>query len=356
MAKITVRQIAAQTGVSVATVSRTINNNGYVQADVRARIEAAMQELGYLPNQAARNLATGRTRTVGLVLQTLHSPAFVEMTEAIQATLRAKGYFLLMCNTHFDPQIETDYWRLVQSGMLDGIITNAINDNAAEMRRLVQQNYPIVFINRALEGIQAESRTGFVQMDLQHAAFLATDYLAGLGHRRIGVVTGNVRLSTQQRRLGGYREALQAHSLEFDPRLVLAVSAHDAQNDAPTEALYQATVAATSAFLQSQPDISALVVTYHTLLPGVLQAIRQAGRRVPNDLSLIAFSDFPLAPFLDPPLTVVAQPSTEMGHKAAEMLLSLVEPKSSPAERHVLLKPTLIVRSSCAQITPSSAG
>lgn len=352
MAKITVRQIAAQTGVSVATVSRTINNNGYVHADVRARIEAAMQELGYLPNQAARNLATGRTRTVGLVLQTLHSPAFVEMTEAIQATLRAKGYFLLMCNTNFDPQIETDYWRLVQSGMLDGIITNAINDNTAEMHRLVQQNYPIVFINRALEGVETtQSRTGFVQMDLQHAAFLATDYLAGLGHRRIGVVTGNVRLSTQQRRLGGYREALQAHDLEFDPCLVLAVSAHDARNDAPTEALHQATVVATSEFLQSQPDISALIVTYHTLLPGVLQAVRQIGRRVPNDLSLIAFSDFPLAPFLDPPLTVVAQPSTEMGHKAAEMLLSLVESKSPPAERHVLLKPALIVRDSC--IAPS---
>lgn len=354
MTKITARQIAAQTGVSIATVSRTINNNGYVHADVRARIEAAMRDLGYLPNQAARNLATGRTRTVGLVLQTLHSPAFVDMTEAIQMTLREKGYFLLMCNTQFNQQIETDYLRLVQSGMLDGMITNAINDTATEMRQLVQQNYPIVFINRSLTGIEGQpTRTGFVQMDLQHATFLATDYLAGLGHRRIGVMTGDMQLSTQQRRLGGYREALQARGLEFDPLLVraVAVNRHEAVEAgqlAPknANALHEATVRATGEFLTAIPDVSALIVIYHTMLPGVLQAIRQVGRRVPDDLSLVAFSDFPMAPFLDPPLTVVAQPSTEMGHKAADMLVALIEQPSQPAE-HVLLRPELIVRQSC---------
>jgi LacI family transcriptional regulator len=370
MAKITVKHIAEQTGVSVATVSRALNNSGYVHTDVRARIEATMQRLGYVPNMAARNLATGRTRTVGLVLQTLHSPAFVEMTEAIQLTLREKGYFLLMCNSQFNKQIELDYLQLVQRGMLDGIITNATNDTESQLRQLVQGNYPIVFINRSLNGHNAlEYRTGFVQVDLQHATFLATDHLLSLGHRCIGVVTGEMTLSTQHRRLEGYRQALQKYAVAFNPKLICAVGATAvgaADAEMKTHSLHNVTMGAVENMIASQPNLTAFIVVYHTQLPAVMQAIQNKKKCVPDDLSLVAFSDFSLAPFMCPPLTVVAQPSAEMGKYAADMLISLIEhvPASEQAQieqiehtqadvsflRQILLKPSLIVRESCRSV------
>ncbi len=342
--RVTAKQVAEKAGVSLTTISRVINHSGYVEAGVRTRIEAVMAELGYVPNRLAKNLATGRTRTVGLVITSLQSPFFVKATEGIQDVLADNGYHLLLCNTRFNTATELDDLQLLRQGLLDGIITTASSQTRSEMIELVRENYPVVFINRLFEELQFEpNRAGYVLADLVHSGRTVTNYLLELGHRRIGIIYGAHNSTANQLRLEGYRRALLACDLEVDMKLVQSVPYPYISTESEDLWAYSETFE----LLQTQPEITALLAFYHPMLPGVLQALREVGRKVPESLSLVGFDDFPLAPYLDPPLTVMTQPVYEMGRVAAQLLVQKIENETLGVAEPLVLKPEFIIRRSC---------
>ncbi len=352
--RITAKQVAQKAGVSLATVSRVINHSGYVEATVRTRIEAVMHELGYVPNRTAKNLATGRTKTVGLIITSLQSPFFVRATEGIQDVLEDKGYHLLLCNTKFDTQIELEDLQLLREGLLDGIITTAGSQTRAVMLELARQNYPIVFINRLFDELKGEAnRTSYVLADLVYSGRTVANYLLQLGHRHIGLVCGSHNSTANQLRLKGLRQGLQDAGLSLASELMRSVLYPNETGRNTSASIGPWAYSETLELLQAHPEITALLVFYHPMLPGVLQALRDAGRKVPETLSLVGFDDFPLAPYLDPPLTVMTQPVYEMGRAAARLLVQKIEDETNQVAEPLVLRPELIIRRSCAPVEVS---
>jgi LacI family transcriptional regulator len=308
-----------------------------------------MAELGYIPNRLAKNLATGSTRTVGLIITSLQSPFFARATEGIQDVLADKGYHLVLCNTKFNTQIELDNLRLLQEGLLDGIITTAGNQTHEVMVGLARQNYPIVFINHIYEELKNEAnRVGYVQADLAYSGRTVGRYLLELGHRQIGLLYGDHNSTANILRLEGLRVALQAQGVGLKPELMRTVAYPHESIKSYNRSEGTWAYSETLELLQAHPEITALLVFYHPMLPGVIQALRDAGRSVPDSVSLVGFDDFPLAPYLDPPLTVMTQPVYEMGRAAARLLVQKIEDKRSQVAEPIVLKPELIIRRSCA--------
>jgi DNA-binding LacI/PurR family transcriptional regulator len=335
--------VAEKSGVSVATVSRVINNSGYVEAGVRVRIETIMQELGYVPNRLGKNLATGHSHTIGLVITTLQSPFFILATEGIQDVLEEEGYHLLLLNTKFNTRIEQNSLQLLRQGFLEGIITTTGGQTSRDWIELVRENYPVVFINRLFPELEEEpNRAGYVLADLVYSAQTVTEYLLEQGHHHIGIICGDHNSTANRLRLTGYRQALYTRGLAPDDGLVRNVFyPHNTGQWAYTE---------TVELLQAHPELTALLVFYHPLLPGVLNGLREMGRRVPDSVSLIGFDDFPLAPYLDPPLTVMTQPVYEMGRASARLLLEMVKDETPRIAKPLVLKPELIIRQSCVPV------
>jgi DNA-binding LacI/PurR family transcriptional regulator len=342
--RVTIEQVAKRAGVSEATVSRVANRVGYVKDIKRQSVETAMAELGYVPNRLAKNLVAGSTKTIGLVITSLQSPFFVKATEGIQEVLREKGYHLLLCNTKFDKEIELANLQLLREGLLDGIITTAGTQTKPEMLELTRQNYPIVFINRLYDELNGEeNRSGYVRADLIYSGRTATEYLLGLGHRHFGILSGAHHSTANYLRLEGHFQAIQVYNLErkFTNTQHVAYPFENGMSDGVWG------YSETMELLQTHPEITALLYFYHPMLPGVLRALRELGRTVPDSLSLIGFDDFPLAPYLDPPLTLIAQPVYEMGKAAARLLLQIIENNPNRTIEPIILKPELIIRRSC---------
>lgn len=347
--RVTAKQVAEKAGVSLATVSRVINHSGYVEAGLRARIEAVLAELGYVPNRTAKNLVKGTTRTVGLVITSLESPFFVRLTEGIQAVLEDKGYHLLLCNTKFNTKIELEDLQLLREGMLDGIITSTGSQTHDVMLELVRDNYPVVFINRLFDELKEEpNRAGYVLGDLFYAGRTVVNHLLQLGHRNIAVLYGAYNSTANRLRLEGMQQAMTDWGLKPRPELIRSVPnpAELSGGNGDKEGAWA--YSETLELLQTHPEITTILVFYHPMLSGVMQALRDVGRSVPDSLSLAGFDDFPLAPFLDPPLTVMASPVYEIGRAAARLLVQKIEDPTLRVAEPVVLKPELIIRRSCA--------
>lgn len=330
----TITDVAREARVSASTVSHVINETRYVSDEVKQRVHAAMEALNYQPNVIARSLRTRETLTVGVVVSDVTNPFFTSIVRAIEDEVLKQGYSIILCDTDEKPEREQAYLRLLMGRRVDGLIVAPSSGNADLLRSAIESGLPVVLLDRSVPGLAAD----VVLSDNESGAFDAVSYLIGMGHRRIGIVAGRLEVSTGADRMAGYVRAIRTHGIPADESLIeVAKFKRDIAYDKTMKMLNRA-----------EPP-TALFVCNNVMTAGTMAALKAAGKKVPEDISVIGFDDSEWAALMDPPLTVVAQPIVELGTRAAQTLMRRISRGRVKTPRAVVLKPELILRDSCAR-------
>ncbi len=310
--RVTIGDVAREAGVAVSTVSRILNGqDGAAAEETRARIFAAVERLGYLPNGLARSLKTGRSRVIGVLLADIGHPYWSTVLAGVDEACRRLGYASFVSSAGERAEVEDGYLQLFRSQQAAGVLLNPTHADPATIAAWARLDLPVVMLDRTLPGLPF----ALVAADNADGMRQAVVHLLGLGHRDIGYVSWVVgSYANRQERLTAFREMLDGAGIAPRPdRIKFA------------EAGWQDGVRA-SLELLDRPDPPTAVVTASSMLNlQVLAAIRQAGLRVPEDLSVVGYDDFPWDALLDPPLTTVATPARELGRTAAELLIEGIE-------------------------------
>lgn len=327
----TMRDVAERAGVSLTTVSHVINRTRFVSDDVTTRVQQAMEDLNYRPNELARSLRRGQTKTLGLILPDSANPYFAEIGHAIEATSSTLGYNVILCNTHGAEDQEEHYINVLRNKQVDGIIFVATGDKASSISDTLGENFPILLVDRELVGVH----TDVIIVDNHQGGLLATRHLLELGHRRVACISGPSTVRPSAERISGYIQALEEYDLAFDSNLFRTGDFHP--NSGYLAALD----------LLQQPDPPTAIFTCNDLMAiGVIRAASETGCSIPADLALVGFDNIELAEYTIPPLTTISQPIEWMGEIAAKKLIQRIEEEDSMEPTRQLLPVELVVRGS----------
>ncbi len=322
--------VAQRAGVSPATVSRVLNGSGSVSAERAAKVREAAAELGYTPSGPARALRQQRTRVWAAIVADIQNPFFTAMVRGMEDVALAEDHRLVLGNTDEDLEKEAAYLDIAVAEQMAGVVIAVASARDSKLDVLLERNIPVVAVDRRPR--RHEDDIDSVVVDNELGARQATEHLVAAGARRIACITGPLRVSTASERLAGHQQALREHGIEPDADLVRRADFKEDGGYAATRTLLAA---------RRRPD--ALFVANNLMTLGTLRAVQEAGLRVPDDLLIVGWDDAPWTTLISPQLTVVAQPTHEIGRQAGTLLATAS--KELPA-RHVVLAPSLIVRAS----------
>ena len=329
MAHVTIRDVAALAGVSPATVSRVFNDDQRVAGELRERVVDAAGRLGYRPNGQARSLRTQATKVLGLIISDIQNPFFTALVRGVEDAASQRDYSVVLANADEDLAKERRYLEVTAAERMAGVILSPASTSHTRVDLLLDRSIPVVVIDRRIRSADVDS----VIVNNQRAAREAAEHLIAAGARRIGVIAGPTDISTATDRLAGYRAAVKLAGL---PDLV-------ARGDFRIDGGYTAA----QRLLAQDPRPDALFVTNNLMMVGALRALAEAGLDTPRDILLAGFDEMSWAG-LAPPLTLIEQPTYEIGRQAAEMLLRRVNGEDAPARR-VVLPATLRIRASTSR-------
>lgn len=339
--KPTIYDIARLAGVSTATVSKVFNQRGSISEETKKKIMQISKELNYQPSVVASALTGKKTYTIGLLIPDLVNPFFAEMTRNVEDRAHELGFNLVICNTDNDMQKEMTYIQLLRQKSVDGIIIATGVRNDKLLKELVHEQIPIALIAREMSVLTAST----VLVDDFAGGYGAASYLAGLGHKRIAVIAENLSLASSKERVKGYRYALEEAGLVYD-------EAYVKESDFSLEGGSRAA----SELLDEAEPPTAIFACNDLLAIGAIQAAKQRGIRIPEQLSIVGFDNTILAAISDPPLTTIAQPIQAMGQQVVDLITGEINNPKAIKQRIVLL-PELIVRDSAQRPkAPEGAG
>jgi LacI family transcriptional regulator len=323
--------VARESRVSVFTVSAVVNNKAHVGNKLRERVEAAIRKLNYRPNLLARSLAKQKTHTIGMIVPDIANPFFPMVVRGAEDAAQKRGYNLLLCNSDDTQVREESALELLLSKRVDGILlTKAICDITPSLHQMIEEmNIPIVLVMRTFPKI---SKDAIITDDYQ-GAYEAVCHLARSGRSRIGLMGGPMKVSNGKARWQGFRDALKANGLAYDPSLVI-------EGDYRTESGYRGG----HVLLSHRPD--GVYVANYLMTVGLLKAAEEMGLQCPEDFGLVSFDDYPWLGIFRPRLTTVELPKYQLGQEAADLLLDRIAGKTGPGLLKKLL-PELRVRDSC---------
>ena len=331
----TMRDVARLAGVSVGSVSAVINEKESASAKLKERVKAAMEALDYQPDHVARSLKVRRTHTVGMVVPDISNPFFTELMLGAEAAARARRYSMILCNSSEDPALEKQCLNALFSRRVDGVILAPADVHAAQ-DRLTARRFPIVFVDR----IPPQFKGLAVIANNLEAAYVGARHLIDLGHHRIAIITGRLDLSTGIDRLEGFRKAMQEAHLPIREEYVRP-------GDFQLESGYRRGLELLS--LEEPP--TAVFCCNNKLTLGLMRALSERGVPCPEQVSVLGFDDFDWAASFRPRLTTIAQPTSEMGRRAMELLLRKIESSDGALAEDlapISLQATLHVRDSTA--------
>jgi LacI family transcriptional regulator len=327
----TIKDVAIHASVSVATVSAVMNENKYVSPELAQRVRESIAALGYKRNSFARGLKTQISYSIGLIVPDVTNPFFTNIARGVEDVANAHNYSLILGNTDEDPEKEKKYLHLLESKQADGLIIAVTARSHEYLQELPLQDLALVSVDRSLFDLGVDT----VMVENKAGTRAAIEHFIALGHRRIGLVTGLRGIAPTEERLAGYTEALEAHGIAVDPALIAMTYARIDGGERGAMQLLA---------LEDRP--TALFLMDGTMTIGAFQAIARHGLRCPEDIAVACFDDFPWAPVMRPHLTVVDQPTYEIGQQATHLLFErLLNRKKAP--REIRLQTHLIVRESC---------
>ncbi len=324
--------VARASGVSCSTVSRVLSEYEFVRESTRNRVLEAVDRLGYVANLTARSLAGGHSQIIGLLVPNLDNGYVGTIAQGIDRELARANYDTMLYTSHRHPDKESFYVNAIANGLTEGVLLVAPQVPATYLDALREQNFPYVLIDQS----DITENSNIVDSTNWQGAYEATCYLSKLGHTRIAFIRGAFTVQSAVDRLEGYKKALSDSNIPFREELVLEGNYQQQNGYETTRSMLQSVSPATTAIFASN-DLSAF---------GAMDAVREFGLRIPDDISIIGFDDVPQASLIYPKLTTVRQPLEEMGRVAVKLLLAQIEDQSHLPQR-VTLATQLIIRDSC---------
>lgn len=331
----TVADVAKRAGVSVSTAARVLSGTGYAAEDTRRLVLEAARELGYVPNQIARSLRTRRTRMVGLLIGDVENSFYSVIAKNVESVAKDAGYHVVLCNGDDDPKVEREYLKLLQGMRVDALIVTPTSKNRRHLARLIEKDIVIVQVDRRVEGLEADA----ILVDNEAGAASAVAHLVDAGHTRIGILTGELDVTTASQRLAGYQRALREHGIPIRDGLIKSGSFHR------DHAIEDATD-----LIRARPTPTAIFAANNILAEATLIALEQQGLRVPRDVSVVAFDDVQWMSMVEPPVTTVRQPVADMARSAAELALRRLREGWDGRPSTVVFRTELIERASVASV------
>lgn len=332
------KDIARDLGVSVITVSKVLRNHPDIGEVTRERVLKRMRELNYQPNLAARALVTGKTFCVGLIVPDLVHPFFAQVAKGLSGCLRRQQYGLLLASSEEDPELERQEIEHMLARRVDALIVASAQPTANSFVEVESRRIPYVLIDRRFKGLDAN----FIGIDDLVAGEMAAEHLISIGCRRIAHIRGP-EVSTAEGRFAGYQRALLRHGLEASADLVVREGTSDESGDLSGRQ-------AMKKLLRLSPLPDAVFCYNDPVAMGAMEAILEAGLRIPEDIALIGCGNVLYASSLRIPLSTIDQKSAEIGLRSGELALKLIaERKQAPPPETILLAPELMARASTAR-------
>jgi LacI family transcriptional regulator len=322
--------IAKRAGVAPITVSRVINNSGYVSLATRERVESAVKELGYVPNTIARGLRSKRTHTLALVVTDIANPYFTSMARGVEDVAGASNYTVIYCNTDESESKEEKYANMLAQRQVDGVLLVPSRGNVKTIQFLKSNDINVVVLDRRISGEDAD----IVYSDSKNGASRLTKLLIGLGHTRIAIIAGSRGVSTSEDRVIGYQQALAEAGLGGTELIYYGAFNEHSGYQLANQAMMQ------------NPRPTAIFGGNNFVAMGAIKAIHDLNLDVPGDVSVVGFDDLPEFMFMKPFLTVARQPAYEMGRLAAEILLKRITREMLEDYREFILPVEIVVRES----------
>lgn len=333
-----IREVSRLAGVSTATVSRTLKNPDVVSSKTRELVLKAVEEAGYRPNLLARNFNTGKSHAVVVLVPNVANPFFSRVIRGIEQAAQEKGYSILLGDTQNQPEREHEYARLGLTNQADGLIQLNNRYPFAEADRALAASVPMI---NACERISDDCETPVVELDNRTAARAMTKHLIGLGHRRIGVITGPTDSPIVRDRMAGFESVMSESGIAIDSNLI-------AHGD-----FSLASGANAAKIFMAADKIPTAVFSFNDEMAiGAIHQFRLAGLRIPEDISIAGFDNIEFASFTNPPLTTIDQPAEELGRQSMNELYQLMKGERLEVNR-IMLSFNLIVRESTRRISDS---
>jgi len=336
----TIYDIAEEAGVSYSTVSRTLSGFEFVKASTRERVLSAAKKLGYVPNQQARSLAGGVSNLIGILVPGLTDDYVIQILHGVDSALIESNYNVILYTTNRRQGKEATYAATIMNGAADGLLLVAPVKADLYLDALRAQNFPYIMIDQ----VDQEQRSTVINTDNHKGAYEAIRYLIELGHRQIGFLSGLMQLNGAIERLEGYKAALADHNIPFRDEYI-------ASGDFRMQIGYQGT----QELLALENPPTAIFASNDVSALGAMDAIRERGLRIPDDISVVGFDDIPAAAMTYPKLTTVRQPLVQMGREAVMELLARLENPNHEV-RQITLETQLVIRDSCAVPCKKNAG
>ena len=335
----TIKELAAEAGVSVGTASRVINKHPNVGEAVLRKVNEAIERLGFTPDSAAQSMRGGTTRSIGIIIRDITVPALASFTRAAQDTLEEAGYVLIVLCSTDSKERELELLDVLRKRRVDGLIMATSSERDPDVLAACERlDLPILLLDR-----EYPKDWDAVLVDHEAGMEEAMDHLLSLGHRRIGLVTGQPTVRPSRARTEGYRRKLEEAGIAYDPALV-RTGGFDLNS-----AFFEA-----SALLSLQDRPTALIAGGINMLGGAIRAIRAARLSVPGDISLIGSADTELAMFSTPPTNVISHDAAEQGRLSAQLILNRLAGRSGPDPHRLTLSSQYVMRGSCAP--PAKSG
>lgn len=333
----TMKDIARLAKVSTSTVSHVINNSRFVSEEIREKVLRVVKELNYTPSALARSLKVNETKTIGMLVTATSNPFFAEVMAGVEQYCQQHHYNLIIATTNGDNERLQHHLQMLIQRKVDGLLLMC-GDARLSASSNLNIPLPLVVVDWWFTELNADK----IFENSASGGYLATKSLIEAGHRKIGIITGNLAKSLAQNRLEGYKQALTEANIAINPNWI--VQSHFD---------FEGGIVGMNKLLAQTDRPTAVFASSDTIAVGAYQAIWQVGLRIPNDISIIGYDDIELAKYLSPPLSTISQPKAELGKLAVETLLKRIRAESTEFQT-IMLEPKLVLRDSIHQINKNA--